>query len=263
MGLGERILIRLSKNPSIDDGKRPTGPDPLSSRTIKDHHSALLHDFGSFFFEAIRGRVVLDLGCGYGNDGWALIEAGARWVAGVDFQEKILPRIHNQKSLAYLCADARTLPFADKTFDAILTKDSMEHFPDPAHVLKECRRILRPGGLIFITFGPLWLSPYGAHVWYFTPIPWVHLLFSERTIMSVRSRFRNDGAKRYEEVEGGLNRMTLRKFYRVIKDAGLQIERIDLYPVKKLVPLTYIPGLREFFTNKVVCVLQKDSPTTG
>lgn len=81
--------------------------------------------------------------------------------------------------------------------------------------------------------------------------------------MSVRSRFRNDDAKRYDEVEGGLNRMTMRKFYRVIQDSDLHIEKIDLYPVKKLVPLTYIPGLREFFTNKVVCVLQKDSPTTG
>jgi len=110
-----------------------------------------------------------------------------------------------------------------------------------------------------MTFGPLWLSPYGAHFGGITPLPWVHLIFSEHTIMAVRRRYYDDGAERYEEVEGGLNRMTLRKFYRVIKDAGLQIERIDLYPVKKLVPLTYIPGLREFFTNKVVCVLKKNA----
>ncbi len=46
---------------------------------------------------------------------------------------------------------ARLLPFAEGTFDALLCLDSMNHFPDRSHTLREWRRVLRPGGRAVFT----------------------------------------------------------------------------------------------------------------
>ena len=43
-----------------------------------------------------------------------------------------------------------------------------------------------------------------------TKYPWAHVLFSENTIMAVRKLYKNDNASRFEEVEGGLNQMTIK-----------------------------------------------------
>lgn len=256
MNILEKLLVRFSRDPIKVKSMISTHPDS-SPQAIDERLNALLQDFGIPFLDTVRGRNALDLGCGRGLDGRALAKAGAHFVVGIDYREILLPRNNNQMDLEFLCGDARTIPFHDQTFDIILLKDSMEHVSNPARVLLECRRILTPGGYVFITFGPLWLSPYGAHLRRITPIPWVHLLFPEKTLMAVRSNYYEDGATRFEEVSGGLNRMTLRKFFGVINDSGLKPTKIELYPVKKMVPLTFIPGLRELFTNKVVCILQK------
>jgi hypothetical protein len=77
-------------------------------------------------------------------------------------------------------------------------------------VLDEMRLAACPGGCVLITFFEPWLSPYGSHMSHFTRVPWINVLFSERTVMNVRSLFRSDGATRYEDVEGGLNRIDSR-----------------------------------------------------
>ena len=60
------------------------------------------------------------------------------------------------------------------------------HFGDPAGVLDLMRGLVNVQGRLMITFGPPWLAPYGAHMHFFTKLPWVHLLFSEQTVLRVR-----------------------------------------------------------------------------
>jgi SAM-dependent methyltransferase len=58
---------------------------------------------------------------------------------------------------------ADAIPVRDAVADAVLSSQVIEHLPDPEEALREARRILKPGGLLFISFPllfPLHASPY-------------------------------------------------------------------------------------------------------
>jgi SAM-dependent methyltransferase len=90
------------------------------------------------------GRI-LDLGCGVGHSYHLL---APRETVGVDIDPEALA---GQKRETHV-ADMRDLPFPDDDFDGVLSVQSIEHVPDPEHVLVEVRRVLRGGGTaIFVT----------------------------------------------------------------------------------------------------------------
>ena len=59
-----------------------------------------------------------------------------------------------------LLGDARTLPFADASFDVVLSGGLLEHFRDARPVVAEMARILRPGGLFYADIVPRKISLY-------------------------------------------------------------------------------------------------------
>jgi SAM-dependent methyltransferase len=204
--------------------------------------------------QRIDGADVLDFGCGEGYQVLALLALGARSVTGVDIVPGLVSRA-KELTQGYEGISITDAVPNMATYDVIISQDSLEHFVDAETILDVWRRVLRPGGSVLVTFGPPWLAPYGAHMHFFTPVPWVHLLFPERTVMSVRSRFRDDGATRYEAVEGGLAKMTVRRFERLVRERGFQIVSVRRDTVKGL-PGAGVPVLREFVTNNIAAVLQ-------
>ena len=85
------------------------------------------------------GRV-LDVG-GARQRGAFRRPAGARWVVA-DIERGFRPDVG---------ADVQALPFRDAVFDAIKATELLEHVPDVARALGECRRVLRPGVHLVIT----------------------------------------------------------------------------------------------------------------
>ena len=81
--------------------------------------------------------------------------------------------------------------------------------------------------------------------------------------MQVRNRFRDDGAVRYEDVEGGLNRMTVARFERLVRESGLHVDWKRYRCVKGANVLQVLPRLRELFINHVSCVLRKEGGASG
>lgn len=259
MTLGERILLSLSRPtdaPDLDVAAR----EPDVAHALDD----LLRRFPDLR-ERVRGRRVLDFGCGAGRQAVALARAGAAFVLGVDSNPRTLASARALAAVEGIGTDrlafAPDVPSALRGgFDLVLSKDSMEHFARPDAVLAEMRAALAPGGRLLVTFGPPWLAPSGSHMHFFTRVPWVHLLFPERTVMAVRARYRADGARRYEEVESGLNRMTVRRFERMAARAGLRMERRRYDCVKGIRILARPPLLRELFINNVAAVLAPAEP---
>jgi len=254
MGIAERLLLALSRDPA-SVGAEEHRDDELEL----DESLAGLRRFVPRFDEMVRDRDVLDFGCGSGRQALALAQGGARRVVGVDLDRRAIEQA--RASAGRLGLDGRTefRVAYDETlarcFDVVISHNSMEHFGDPGLVLGMMGSALKPGGKLVITFGPPWYAPYGAHMWFFTQVPWVQLWFSEATVMRVRSRYRRDGALRYEDVEKGLNRMSIARFERLIAASGLRVDYLAYRCTKGLNFLGRIPLLRELFTTQVTCIL--------
>ena len=103
----------------------------------------------------VIGLDLLEVGCGQGKFSLHLATIGAR-VVGTDFSTKAIEIAHKrqlaQKSLAkFLVADAQSLPFADKSFDLVVSCECLEHIPKPEKALAEMYRVLKPNGKLVLT----------------------------------------------------------------------------------------------------------------
>ena len=253
--LGERMLLALSRPPGSADYQTVTADwrrnDPLS----------LLQAQFPDLLQRVAGKRVLDYGCGAGHQVVALAQRGAAHVTGLDTSPPALRAARQLASEAGVGRRVELVAALDErlrdAFDVIVSQNAMEHFPDPASTLAAMAMLLKPGGVILMTFGPPWFAPYGHHMFFFTKMPWVNLLFSERTVMRVRSLFRSDGATRYEDVAEGLNRMSVRKFEGLVARSGLEMRHRHYRCVKRLDFLARVPLARELFINHISCVLAR------
>jgi hypothetical protein len=92
---------------------------------------------------------------------------------------------------------------------------------------------------------------------FFCKVPWINLLFPEKVVMRARSHFRSDGATTYEEVESGLNKMSVGKFESIINSCNLMPIYRKYECVKGINWLSKVPSMRELFINYVTVVLSK------
>jgi SAM-dependent methyltransferase len=115
----------------------------------------------------LRGRV-LDAGCGGGGMPLSLAEEAA-FVVGIDPVERFqgagvrLGRDRGMRNLTFALADGMFLPFSDATFDLVLSHAVIEHVADAPLYLRECARVLAPGGHVYLSTAP-YLSFAGAHL---------------------------------------------------------------------------------------------------
>lgn len=130
----------------------------------------------------------LDIGCGAGYRLDLACELG--WETyGVDLGVGGLPAAR-ERGHRVAAADARYPPFADESLDYVNLSHTLEHTPDPVGVLAECRRILRPGGVIQIVVpnADSWGSQhYGGH-WRALDVPRHLLHFTPRSLADAAVR---------------------------------------------------------------------------
>ena len=129
--------------------------DPLGpSRALHDLNPERL----AFVTEraSVAGKRVLDLGCGGGILSEALARAGAQ-VIGIDLssEQVSVAQLHALESgLDITYRQIGSAALADEqpeSFDLIVCMEMLEHVPDPAAILKDCARLLKPDGDLFLS----------------------------------------------------------------------------------------------------------------
>lgn len=130
------------------------------------------------YFDSIcsewKQKTILDLGCGGGFVAEELARRGAN-VVGVDPSGPLLGvakqhALSNGLSIDYRVGTGEQIPAVDASFDVVVCVDVLEHVADLEKVLKEVRRVLKPGGLfLYDTINRTFFS----FVWMIVALEWI------------------------------------------------------------------------------------------
>jgi ubiquinone/menaquinone biosynthesis C-methylase UbiE len=295
MRLSESILYRLAKSwPSPVKGrqKRLQG-DPSSDEYLINY--ALLYQFDEKVRKGIgfdiRGKRILEIGCGHGGITCFMAINGASRAVGIDINTRNLEIAERVQKL--LCKDealrqrvdfyvmnATELRFESESFEIITADNVFEHFMEPEAVLRECHRVLAKRGRIYIGSMPSFYSKHGLHLKNGLKVPWANLFFSEKTICEVMVRLCNEspallsiypGAKGDPEkvrdlrAYRDLNGMTYHRLRKLARENGFTVKDFNVAPTPRLVgslvqrlPLIKSTVLSDIFSNKASCILEKN-----
>ena len=132
----------------------------LDNESSRESESAF-RDKTGFTPQELKGKLVLDVGCGMGR----FADVATRWgaqVVGVDLSAAAAVAARNLRERSFVAfqADVFALPFAPESFDYIYSIGVLHHTPDCEQAFKSLPRLLKPGGRIAV-----WL--YSAYnPWY-------------------------------------------------------------------------------------------------
>jgi 2-polyprenyl-3-methyl-5-hydroxy-6-metoxy-1,4-benzoquinol methylase len=132
----------------------------------------------------ISDRTLLDLGCSDGAITVGYKQRGAERVVGVDIDAQAIERAKKRAcdGVSFRLGGVNSIPLDDETFDLVICYDVFEHVSDPAAMLDECHRVMKPRAKMLIgTWG--WYHPFAPHMWAVMPVPWAHVFVSERTFL--------------------------------------------------------------------------------
>ncbi|MCJ1331867.1 hypothetical protein MMC10_008559 [Thelotrema lepadinum] len=139
----------------------------------QDHSRRTAQDSAAFLLSYIQpGFTILDVGCGTGTITIDLATLAFQGIVdGVDTTEIVLGQARklaesrDVKNVRFSVADAGRLPFQDGHFDIVYCHQVLQHVQDPVNILREMRRVAKPGGLVAARE-----ADYRSFAWYPEPV---------------------------------------------------------------------------------------------
>lgn len=255
--------------------------------------ASLTASWRHFSDDEIAGKDVLDFGCGAGQLSFFLAGKGiAKSITGVDIDTAALTRAEASfakypeftDTLRFIEGSVEGLPLEAESVDLITAFDCLEHVMDPASILADWTRVLRPGGRVLIEWFPF-KGPWGPHMEALIPVPWAHVIFGEKAMFRAAAAIYDDpgfvprhwdlnpdGTKkpnkwsRWESFaeQGYVNALDIAGFRKMVRSAGLKIDRFEKSGfgqsgAKKALgkSLMALPILGEYATSYTVIALEK------
>jgi len=233
----------------------------------------------------LAGRV-LDAGCGSGGSVLSLAEESG-FAVGLDLHARFVGpgrRLAGERGIAnaaFVQGDGTHLPFRDQSFDLVFGHSVIEHVGSAAAYLRECRRVLRGGGVLYLSTAP-YLSFAGAHLPRLRiPLP-VHILFGRRLAFRLfvwlgrhapcllrEAREANTfialAQQGREKEDDLLQHVTLRRLATWVAGSGLELVREERHvtgffralPGPLRATLERLPIARDAMVGHIQCVLRR------
>lgn len=219
---------------------------------------------------------VLEVGCGEGGNLLPFARRGCR-VVGVDLSEQ---RVRQAESFfsrecaagTFICDDVMHYRGDGRLFDLIVCHDVVEHIPEKGKMLLALKRLLAPGGRLFVAF-PAWQMPFGGHQqiarsWVVSHLPFVHLL-PELAFSLMLRLFGEDASKINELIGIRRTRCTVEMFEREAAYAGYTVcdrrlwlvnphyeVKFGLRPIRLCRQLSALPYIRNFMASSCFYVVR-------
>jgi SAM-dependent methyltransferase len=176
-----------------------------------------------------RGASVLDVGCGTAMTPCYLAQSVGCRVIGVDISKRMIAwsrrraqRARLDDRVTFTVADAQNLPFANRTFDAVICESVTAFVADKPRAVSEYARGIRPGGYVglnegaWITPPPADLAAYFARVMagadFLTPDGWRNLLAGAGLLDLVEQRCTISARRQWKSELRRLDRDDLREY---------------------------------------------------
>jgi SAM-dependent methyltransferase len=176
-------------------------------------------------------RRTLEIGCGDGITSFMLQCYGHK----ADCADLEDWRNARAKSLNFFPGTIESgIAVHDSSYDLVFSYNTFEHLSNPRIALSEMVRVCKPGGCIFISFNPLFASPWGLHSYRSLKMPYPQFLFSESFVLEKLNELGiSDLGTSRTELQP-LNRWTLNEFDQLWNNSGClirdrQISRNDEY----------------------------------
>lgn len=225
------------------------------------------------------GQRVAEIGCGEAGVLMAFVEAGAVDVLGTDIE-------HHRLDYGQQIAETLGIPLTLSThnvlfdevqttwqgaFDLVILRDVIEHLDNTELALRNIKRLLKPGGHVFIEFPP-YSSPFGGHQHllrnHWGKFPYVHLLPKPLFKAMTNSGWHPVDI---EEVRRLANiRLTVKSFKKAVQTAGYSLVNEQYFllrpvfkmkfglPTVPLTPLRWVPGVKEILSLEANYILRNN-----
>ena len=229
---------------------------------VKSHYNAdqkfpfdhFFEDFDISLKKLLNGKKILDLGCWCGGKAVSWAE---RWnvncMFGIDINKYFIEAAmmfsskRRNKNIAYSFSVGigENLPYKDNSFDAIVSFDVFEHTQSLKNVIKECKRVLRPGGMLLSVF-PQYNMPTESHLSSVTRTPCIQWLFDAKTLSTAYNEIidsRGEKAYWYKSKSNenaswkifpggiGINGTSIPDYKSIVRKVGFSQENIYLAPL--------------------------------
>lgn len=186
-----------------------------------------------FAKDYISGKEVLDVGCGLAY-GASLMAQSAKKITGIDYDAETIEgnkqRYSAIKNLDFIQGAVPPLPFPDNSFDVVTTFQFIEHIHHRKEFIKECLRVVKPGGKVLITTPNIKRSlarnPFHIHEYTFDEMNKEVSLFTSN--FELKGLNASERVRKYYEENGKFVRMIL---------------KFDIFGLHKILPakILYVP----------------------